>query len=415
MRQLFGIVLFWVITAGLLTSQTIKVKTPNGGENWPINSKRKITWNASGLTYNIRIFLSKNGVQLGMIKSDLNPNIGYYEWEVGTYEGGKAGIGSGYRIKIKEMGAATMDTSNSPFNIVKKNTFSKVKPTFSKKINNNNLSLAPPKVTLPNKSSKWKEGETGTIRWTTGFKPPFKVELYNYNGTKKVRDCQGTVKNEGGATYSMDWHIPTNVYKWPGNYTIRVSQGSHSGLSEMFHISKALTVKTYTFTAQTDNKYRKKWHKPDKDKFTMQVNPSANDPGPGKARVGYENHNTSDLYTGFIYRSWVFFDVGKLKGKGLVSKATLSFKHFMGCKFTPKVYVLNQKWNGDAKALFTVSCSPVNPSGNLGLIVNGWIAKNDNYGLVFTGLDESFQHNNKNCVDFYEDIKLTVEVIEDGQ
>jgi hypothetical protein len=237
------------------------------------------------------------------------------------------------------------------------------------------------------------------------------VELYNYNGKKKVRDINGSVLSLGGKKYSLSWKIPTDVYKWPGNHTIRVSHNNIFGISSMFHISKALKIKTYTLSATTVNKV--KWHsyKPDKNVFTMEVNPTAADPGPGKMRVGYENHYSSDYYKGFIYRSWVYFNPGNLKG--LVSKATLSFKPFMGCNFTPKVYVLNQKWNGDPTTLFSIPCSLINPSGNLGLIVNEWISKNNNYGLVFVGPDESFKHNNTNCVSFIENVKLIVEIIED--
>ena len=409
MRRLFISILIVFMTVGLLTAQTIKVKSPNGGEKWPLESKQKITWVATGVTNDIRIFLVKNGVQLGLIVPTANTNLGYYEWVVGTYQGGVAQPGPGYTVKLKVMGKDIVDFSDNPFTIQDKSTSIEFNPGLAKNI----AKAMVPKVTEPHKGSNWKEGTVETIRWETPLKPPFTVDLYNYNGQTKVRQCLGMVKSDGGNKYSLPWSIPTDVYTFPGNYTIRVSQGNMAGLSEMFHISKALSIKTYTFTAITVNKIKEKWYKPDKDVFTMKIEPSASDPGPGKARVGYENHNSSDLYTGFIYRSWVSFDVGQLKGKGLVSKATLSFKHFMGCQFTPGVYLLDQKWGGDPMALFNIPCSKIDPSANLGLIVNGWLSKGDNYGLVFVGQNESFQHNNNQCIGFFENIILTVEVIED--
>lgn len=405
MKRLMGLMLILVAISSVAIAQSITVKSPNGGEKWVTGTTKQITWNAPGVNVLLRIALRKNGKEVGVIKSNQNPKTGFLNWEVGKLSGGKiAPAGPGYRIHIKAKGTTIKDLSNATFTILAKLN---INPDQLKKM----ASLFKISISQPDNNSKWKEGETETIRWQTVLKPPFKVELYNYNGTKKVRDIPGFVKSEGGIKYSLNWKIPTDVYKWPGNYTIKVSQNNISGISKMFHISKALKIKTYTFSATTDNKVKWYWYKPDKNVFTAEVNPTAADPGQGKMRVGYENHNNPGYYKGFIYRSWVYFNLGNIKG--LVSKATLSFKHFMGCNFTPKVYVLNQKWNGDANALFSIPCSMINPTSNLGLTVNQWISKNNNYGLVFVGQDESFKHNNNQCVGYFENVKLTVEIIED--
>lgn len=397
--------LLFVAISSVAAAQSITVNSPNGGEKWVIGTTKPITWNAPGINALLRIALLKDGQEVGLINSDQDPNAGFLNWEVGKLKGGKtADVGPGYTVNIKAKGTTISDSSNASFTILSKLS---IKPGQLKDLS----ALMKINIIQPDKNSKWKEGETETIRWDSVLKQPFKVELYNYNGKKKVRDIPGVVKSEGGTKYSLSWKIPTDVYKWPGNYTIKVSQNNFSGISKMFHISKALKVKTYTFSATTDNKVKWQWYKPDKDVFTAGVNPTAADPGPGKMRVGYENHNSEDLYKGFIYRSWVYFNLGNLKG--LVSKATLSFKHFMGCNFTPKVYVLNQKWSGDATALFSIPCTMINPSSNLGLMVNKWISENNNFGLVFVGQDESFKHNNSQCVGFFENVKLTIEIVED--
>jgi hypothetical protein len=406
MKRLIGLMLVLIAIASVAAAQSITVLSPNGGENWLLGTKKPIKWSAPGIKVLLKIKLRKGDQFVGLIKDGQDPKSGFLDWEVGKLMGGKTvAPGSGYKIVIKAEGTTITDDSNTPFTISDK--LSIKNPGHLKAL----ASLTKISVSQPDHNSKWKEGETKTILWVTALKPPFKVELYNYNGTKKIRDCIGLSKSEGGLKYSLLWKIPTDVYKWPGNYTIKVSQNNISGLSKMFHISKALNIKSYTFSATTVNKL--KWHsyKPDKDVFTAEVNPTAADPGPGKMRVGYENHYSSDYYKGFIYRSWVFFNLGNLKG--LVTKATLSFNHFMGCNFTPKVYVLNQKWNMDPITLFNIPCSMIDPSSNLGLIVNEWIAKNNNYGLVFVGTDESFKHNSSQCVGFFENVKLTIEIIED--
>ena len=410
MKRLFGLMLTIAIISSVAAAQNITIKSPNGGENWKLGETKPITWTSTGVTTKLRITLWRNGQQVGTVISNLPPQTVSYNWKVGSYEGGTAPAGPGYKIRVRQMGTPVIDNSNNPFTIQEKGTGG-TGITFNPGLAKGILKVMTPKITQPHKGTNWKEGSSETIRWETGMKPPFKVELFNYNGKKKVRDCLGTVQSQGGEKYSLQWYIPKDVYKWPGNYTIKVSQGNIAGISDMFHISKAIKIKTYTFSATTVNKVREKWYKPNKNVFTAKIDPSVGDPGPGKMRVGYENHDTPDIYTGFVYRSWVYFNLGSLKG--LVSKATLSFKRFMGCSFTPAVYVLNQKWSGDPMALFSIPGSKIDPSANLGLIVNGWISKGDNWGFVFVGQNESFPHNNSQCVGLFEDVKLTVEIIED--
>lgn len=95
----------------------IEVTSPNGAENWELGSVRNITWNALGLTNNVKIVLFLDGISVGVIATDVSPTQGTYAWTVGQHSNGTAGLGSGYKIRVKEIGTALNDYSDSSFNI----------------------------------------------------------------------------------------------------------------------------------------------------------------------------------------------------------------------------------------------------------------------------------------------------------
>jgi Zn-dependent metalloprotease/PKD repeat protein len=96
---------------------TLTVISPNGGENWPLGSIHPITWNAVGLSANLKITLWKDGVLVGTIADNVAPALGSYSWTVGQYSGGTAATGTGYTIKIKETGTVVSDMSDAAFTI----------------------------------------------------------------------------------------------------------------------------------------------------------------------------------------------------------------------------------------------------------------------------------------------------------
>jgi hypothetical protein len=104
-------------TFTLTPSASITVTSPNGGENAQLGSVHNITWEYAGLSANIKITLWKNGALVGTIANSIDPALGSYSWAVGEYIGGTASAGSGYAIKIKEIGTSVSDMSNAPFSI----------------------------------------------------------------------------------------------------------------------------------------------------------------------------------------------------------------------------------------------------------------------------------------------------------
>lgn len=96
---------------------SLVVTAPNGGESWQIGSTQSITWNAQAVAGNLKVTLWKDGVLLGVIVNNLDPSSGSYSWTAGQYGAGTAAAGTGYTIKIKEIGTAVADFSDSSFTL----------------------------------------------------------------------------------------------------------------------------------------------------------------------------------------------------------------------------------------------------------------------------------------------------------
>jgi hypothetical protein len=211
----------------------------------------------------------------------------------------------------------------------------------------------------------------------------------------------------------VDWTIPEWDYSILTKYRMRVSKGGIQGFSAPFVIQIVMKTTVYEIPVTTTvNKLKSHHHKNDKDAFTMQVPGEEPDPGAGRLRVGYLQYSDSDQYFNCIYRGWAFFDLGSLKGKGLVTKASLQFSLFAGSTaFIPTVKILEDKWSGDSGALFSVSGTTVSPSALPTNWITDWIVKNENYGIVFIGPNENlYAKGNAKAIGMYDNVKLVVEM-----
>ena len=398
---LFNVFMFGLM-AGLVFGGSISIISPNGGEQWEIGSTKLIKWNANGVTNNLKVVLFKEGQsEVCVLAKNLSPSATSYSWKVGDSITGKVEAGSGYKIRVREQVAdnAAADVSNNTFSIMNK------KLSFHPGLN---LAIKM-SITSPDKKSKWETGKSFQIKWNWAGSGAVKVQLYNYNGKTFLRDI-GT-----SSSGSLNWLIPQDVYKWPGNYTIRVStlDNKTEAFSEMFHISTQATTSKYTVNGQTNNKYKYKTKR--KKSFTMQCQIDE-DPGPGKMRVGYRSSTTDHTDCATIYRSFVSLNTASLAGKGLLLKAKLNFNKFMGDNCNVKVYVLTQPWNGDAESLFSVSADYWSNPSNFTGAVQKWLAyPNSNYGIVFVGPNESMSYVNSKCVGYFDNVKLELEFLQQAK
>jgi hypothetical protein len=140
---------------------SITVLSPNGGEDWPIGTYKSIIWDYAGTSYPLKISLWRDGLQVGIIASDINPLLGSYTWITGRYLGGIALPGSGYSIKIKARGVSVWDRSDNNFSV-----------------------LPQPVITIvsPNGGEDLTIGSSMDIIWdSSGLTNPLKITLWRDN------------------------------------------------------------------------------------------------------------------------------------------------------------------------------------------------------------------------------------------
>jgi hypothetical protein len=128
----------------LQLNPTVRVTSPNGGEDWIINSIRNITWTANGLSNSLYIVLKQAGEKVALVGKNIDPDSGSYEWKVGSCLKGTVEIGSNYKILVVEKITHIKDESDSSFTI----------------------SLPPITVTSPNGGEDWALGTSQEINWT---------------------------------------------------------------------------------------------------------------------------------------------------------------------------------------------------------------------------------------------------------
>ncbi|MCK4761920.1 MAG: right-handed parallel beta-helix repeat-containing protein [Candidatus Aminicenantes bacterium] len=199
-------------------SQTIMTLiSPNGGEAWKTGFSRDITWNADGLSGNIKLTLWQNDTVVGTIATNVVPAAGVYSWTVGEHSGGAtAPPGTDYKIKIKEIDAANTDISDSPF-IIKK-FYGVISPNGGENWQIGTLRDitwgTPPFVTGTLKISLWKDGVKvgdiavnvpavpGVLSWTVG-RHSSGTAAAGTGYTIKIKESGTTVSDTSDAPFSL--------------------------------------------------------------------------------------------------------------------------------------------------------------------------------------------------------------------
>lgn len=136
---------------------SLTVTSPNGGESPARGSMFNITWNAPYVQGNLKITLWKDSTLVGIIANNITAAPASFPWTVGTYAGGAAPPGTGYKIKIKEKGTAICDSGDSSFEI------------------SSNASIT---VTSPNGGENLVRGTAHDIAWNSqNIVGPLKITL----------------------------------------------------------------------------------------------------------------------------------------------------------------------------------------------------------------------------------------------
>jgi protocatechuate 3,4-dioxygenase beta subunit len=190
---------------------TITLTSPNGGENWSVESLHDITWTTSGDVGDVKIeFSTDNGSNWSTIISS-TANTGSYNWTVTN------SISSQCMIKISDANIVSLaDTSDGTFSISELTTIT---------------------VTSPNGGENWLIGSTHDITWTSsGTVGSVKIEYSPDNGSN-WNEINTNTENDGSYT----WSLPNTSSP---NYLVRVSEtdGDPSDFSDgVFTLSEGIS------------------------------------------------------------------------------------------------------------------------------------------------------------------------------
>jgi hypothetical protein len=194
---------------------SLKITSPNGGENWVQASKKTISWDSPGWPpgEKVRLELWQGGNLIGTCFDNLS--AGLVLWDVGSMgpvnQYTWAPPGSGYKIKIVSLTTNLSDMSDGAFTI------------------------APPTIhlTSPNGGESWTFGTTKQITWTSeGIRPLETVRMDLLKGGNTIGTLSSVYSYEPQNSWNWIVGHKGGPYAPPGNdYKVKITT-SMSNISD---------------------------------------------------------------------------------------------------------------------------------------------------------------------------------------
>jgi len=192
---------------------TVQVSSPNGGEDWLVNTQHNVTWSSSNIT-NVKIDYSTNngGVWLNVVSSVPAVNSSY-SWTIANTPSAEC------LIRVSDASLASIfDISDSTFVI---------SPILT--------------VHSPNGGEDWTSGEQHNITWTSQNITNVGIDYSTDSGNNWMTVIASTPALGG----SYNWTVP-NTQSTQTNCLVRISDVSDSLISDIsdatFTISPASIV-----------------------------------------------------------------------------------------------------------------------------------------------------------------------------
>jgi|GEM_PF-2634473 len=212
-----------------LSSPTVTVSVPNGGENWQVGTTQRIQWSYSGTFSSFDLHISRDGGSTwSPIETGLPGNYTYRDWTVT----GPASSSCRIRVTGNIYEGSVSDQSNANFTI----------------IGTINVTFPTPGITL------WK-GHTYHITWTwSGVTGNVRVQVLRSGSL--YYQLAANDPNDGDLEFEVPFgENQTPGYNWPedGNYQVRVEalNGSGSANSGYFSILRPTISVTFPNGGQT--------------------------------------------------------------------------------------------------------------------------------------------------------------------
>jgi len=187
----------------------ITVTTPNGSEEWEINSIEAIEWNSDSQSdVRIRLYENTNWYENIILETE---NDGIYEWSIPEY----IEPDNDYRIRIELLDTDEFDQSDDFFSIVESQVIT---------------------IMVPSGDETWLRGNSYTILWTDNIQEHVSIELYQNMQLAEI------VTQNTDSDGSFDWDIPVDGLTGD-NFTIKITSLIDPGIfaeSNPFSIENTL-------------------------------------------------------------------------------------------------------------------------------------------------------------------------------
>lgn len=121
---------FWWLLAriagweGTETETSLRITSPNGGENWEAGTRHPITWTSRGDVGEIKIDYSLNQGKAWIVIASSTQNDGRYNWRVPNR------VSSQCLVRVSDVNGTLGDISNKPFSIISDDSLPSVKITY---------------------------------------------------------------------------------------------------------------------------------------------------------------------------------------------------------------------------------------------------------------------------------------------
>ena len=213
------------VTSGSITSITtpsITITSPAGGETWTRGTTKTITWSYTGNPGStVDIDLLKGGLKVGTIADSVpigSGGQGSYSWPITS--AATATTGNDFTVRVQSTSQPTVkDTSTGYFTIVFQTTSS---GTMTPSIT----------ITSPNGGEVWYKYTTRTITWSYTGSAGSTVEIDLVKGGLKVGTIADKVPIGSGGKGYYSWFVGSNWLS-DDDYKISVQSTSQPTVKDM--------------------------------------------------------------------------------------------------------------------------------------------------------------------------------------
>lgn len=435
MKRLFFVLGVCILVWSAAFAQPVTVISPNGGESWKLGTTQNIAWSYKNVPADtkLKLILLKDGTKLGDIADNVNlgnSGVGTFPWGIGTYIGGTAPAGGGYKVRIRAMNdTSIIDATDQPFTIEAAPSGGsggieaqrRPTPAF----------LKPLRVIEPASSAYWTVGETHTIKWTAGVRVKYPLSIFLVSEDHRVPIVDiGKVEQVGSTRpESKAWVVTNNIYT--GKYCIRITSADRAEEthSQPFTISEKRFRTFRIEPSRVANKAKwanyRDWSLLGGDEFTGNHIRPVPDPGGLILKYGYQRWAQDEsTFQYYLHRSLVTFDLGQvislLKPPYMIKHVAIEWKKAdnspQACPSLTwwlRAHIETSQMFGMAFDIF-----PRQPIGGnqdvLIQMVKQWLSDpSKNFGILVQAANEGKDGQGGACVQLCDDVVLVIETEED--